>query len=114
MEIPSQFEQQFKIQDSGKKKGQYKNPNIHFALSPSFRFMGENIKIPPDGGVVGQEMAPVDADIPQDGITEAHGSAVSFNYNNPFSFSQGIHESGHSVSYATERNKFNRESERSY
>ena len=40
MEIPSQFEQQFKIQDSGKKKGQYKNPNIHFALSPSFRFMG--------------------------------------------------------------------------
>ena len=109
MEIPSQFEQQFKIQDSGKKKGQYKNPNIHFALSPSFRFMGENIKIPPDGGVVGQDMAPVDADIPQDGITEAHGSAVSFNYNNPFSFSQGIHESGHSVSYATERNKFNRE-----
>ena len=69
--------------------------------------MGENIKIPPDGGVVGQDMGTVDADIPQDGITEAHGSAVSFNYNNPFSFSQGIHESGHSVSY-TERNKFNR------
>ena len=109
MEIPSQFEQQFKIHDSGKKKGQYKNPNIHFALSPSFRFGAENIKIPPDGGVVGQDMAPVDADIPQDGITETHGSAVSFNYNNPFSFSQGIHQSGHSVSYATERNKFNRE-----
>ena len=112
MEIPSQFEQQFKIQDSGKKKGQYKNPNIHFALSPSFRFMGENIKIPPDGGVVGQDMAPVDADIPQDGITEAHGSAYPLIITIPSPLVKG-YMSGHSVSYATERNKFNRE-QRSY
>ena len=109
MTIPSQFEQQFPINDSGDKKGQYKNKKKHFAVAPSFRFGAENIKIPPDGGIAGQEMPPIDADIPQDGITEATGAAVSFNYNNPYTFSQGTNVSGHSVSYATEVNKFNRE-----
>lgn len=109
MTIPSQFEQQFPIVDSGDKKGQYKNKKKHFAVAPSFRFGAENIKIPPDGGIAGEEMPPIDADIPMDGITEATGAAVSFNYNNPYTFSQGVNVSGHSVSYATEVNKFNRE-----
>ena len=106
--IPSQFDQQFPIEI---KNGStfYKNDGKHFSVSPSFRFNAENIKIPPDGGLPGQEMPPLDADIEGDPITEATGAAVSFNYNNPFSFSQGIHKSGHSVGYALEKNKMHRE-----
>ena len=109
MDFPSQFTQQYKIHDSGKKKGRYKDQNVHFAAAPPIRFAPEGIQIPPDGGVPGEPLANPDAVIPQDSIIEASGAAVSFNYNNPYTFTQGVHNSGHSVSYATEKNKFNRE-----
>ena len=105
MDIPSQFDQQFPIDDDGF----YKNDKKHFSVAPSFRFNAENIEIPPDGGIEGQEMPPLDADIEGDPITEATGAAVSFNYNNPYMFSQGISDDGQSVSYATEVRKFHRE-----
>ena len=105
MDIPSQFDQQFPLKDGGF----YKNDEKHFSVAPNFRLKAENIKIPPDGGIAGQEMPPLDADIEGNPITEATGAAISFNYNNPYMFSQGIHPSGHSVSYATEVRKFHRE-----
>ena len=105
MDIPSQFDQQFPLKDGGF----YKNDKKHFSVAPNFRLKAENIKIPPDGGLAGQEMPPLDADIEGNPITEATGAAISFNYNNPYMFSQGIHPSGHSVSYATEVRKFHRE-----
>ena len=107
-DIQSQFDQQFPIE---MKEGAafYKNQGKHFSVSPSFRFGAENIKIPPDGGIAGEEMPPLDADIPQDSILEATGAAVSFNYNNPYSFSQGVSDDGNSVSYATEVRRFHRE-----
>ena len=73
--IPSQFTQQFEIENNQYKKG--------ISVAPPFRLGAENIRIPDDGGVEGEEMECSQTALNGDLITERFGASVSFNYNVP-------------------------------
>ena len=100
--IESNFSQQFKLS----KKGFYKGHTL-IGRAPNFRIGDENIKIPADGGIVGEDMPKaVDGQTRPD-IQRRQG-AVYFDYENPFSFSGGKEEMG-PESYGDTKRKFNRE-----
>ena len=99
--VDSQFTQQFPL----KSDGTYEKGTI--SVAPAFRLGPETIKIPPDGGVEGQELPPATAFGEGESIIERQG-AITFDYNNPYMFTNGIHPSGSSVG-VNEIDKFNRE-----
>ena len=101
--IESNFSQQFKLNNDGEYKG---NPKL-FAKAPNFRLGDENIKIPADGGNVGEDMPQAVDALKRPDIQRRHG-AVYFDYKNPFAFSGGREGIG-PESYGTSTlSKFNR------
>ena len=88
--IDSQFSQQFPL--DGDSKYDYKA----LSVAPSFRTAPEVIKVPPDGGIEGSELDPAvtfgDATKTKS-ILETQ-SAITFDYDNPFNFTNGVHKSG--------------------
>ena len=99
--IPSQFTQQFDLDDDGKyKKG--------LAVAPSFRLGAENIRIPDDGGG-DEEMGNAQTALSGDPITERFGAAVSYAYNVPFTFSNKAEDVGNSITSGGSHVKLNRQ-----
>ena len=99
--IDANFSQQFKLN----KKGEYKDKLL--GKAPNFRIGDENIKIPQDGGIEGEDMSQAIDGQKRPDIQRRHG-AVYFDYQNPFAFSGGREGIG-PESYGTSTlSKFNR------
>ena len=99
--IPSQFTQQFEIENNQYKKA--------ISVAPPFRLGAENIRIPDDGGVEGEEMDAAQTALNGDPITERFGASVSFNYNVPFTFSNKAEDVGNSITSGGSHVKYNRD-----
>jgi|TARA_B000000565_G_scaffold111330_1_gene83606 hypothetical protein len=98
--IPSQFTQQFEIENNEYKKG--------LAVAPSFRFGAENIRVPDDGG--GEDvMGAAQTAIEGDSIIDRFGAAVNFGYNVPYTFSNKAEDVGNSITSGGSHVKFNRQ-----
>lgn len=98
--IPSQFTQQFELEDKNYKKG--------LAVAPPFRLGAENIRVPDDGAAEGEVMGVAPTALNGDPITERFGAAISFDYNVPHTFSNKAEADGNSITSGGSHVKFNR------
>tara|TARA_B100000965_G_scaffold398495_1_gene416704 strand:+ start:452 stop:2008 length:1557 start_codon:yes stop_codon:yes gene_type:complete len=105
-DFESEFTHQFEVDDEGnyKKKGIMGGKATTFADAPPFRIGDEHIIIPPDGGTPG---APLDKGVAvtefekgtKNSIVHKSGSSVVFNYNTPYTMSQGPQSDGNNATF---------------